>query len=443
MEVKFDIDEQTLKDLEIYPESRFSPSIYSFFNKAKTLGGREGLRYIMRRPLNSYSKLTERRNTIKFFYDTGIRFIVDLNKLDIMETYLNMNVPVWKNNCIDSVYREVMYWMFPTNEHYIIKSGIRYWREFLKYLHEKLKDIDHTHLPGELKESIGYINKFLSRDEITPFIRKWKRLSIYKLAKLDKLLRNKFVDETKKILEIFYDFDAYISISEQAKKSKLVFPEYIDSQTPFVDISSFRHILLEDAVPYDIKIDRSSNVNFLTGPNMAGKSTFLKSVGLMVYLSHLGFPVPAKRMCTSIFNGIISTINLADNMNKGYSHFYSEVRRVKETAVKLQKNKSVFVIFDELFRGTNVKDAYDASLMVIKAFSRINTSAFYVSTHITEIADKIKCLDNVKFSYFDSKLINDEPVYNYKICDGISHERLGMLIVQRENIEQILESVSQ
>ncbi|MBK6527650.1 MAG: hypothetical protein IPG07_20145 [Crocinitomicaceae bacterium] len=69
---------------------------------------------------------------------------------------------------------------------------------------------------------------------------------------------------------------------------------------------------------------------FLTGANMAGKSTLLKSLGLSIYLAHIGFPVPAKKFQTTLYNGIITTINLPDNINKGYSHFYHEVIRKRK-----------------------------------------------------------------------------------------------------------------
>jgi len=183
-------------------------------------------------------------------------------------------------------------------------------------------------------------------------------------------------------------------------------------------------------------------MSFVTGPNMAGKSTFLKSLGLSIYLSHLGFPVPATQMKTTVYNGIISTINLSDNMNRGYSHFYSEVKRIKETALKIKEKGNIFVIFDELFRGTNVKDAYDASLIIIKSFSKITSSTFYISTHITEVASEIETIKNIQFMYFNSELVDNQPIYNYKLLVGVSHERLGMLIVKNENIIEILNSIS-
>lgn len=212
---------------------------------------------------------------------------------------------------------------------------------------------------------------------------------------------------------------------------------------PKLTLTGLFHPFLENAVPYNVAFDQTKNLCFLTGPNMAGKSTFLKSVGLSIYLSHLGFPVPATRMKTTIYNGIISTINLSDNMNRGYSHFYSEVKRVKETALKIKEKRNLFVIFDELFRGTNVKDAYDASLLILKSFAKITNCTFYISTHITEVAEEIKNISSIQFMYFDSELVDDQPIYNYKLLSGVSHERLGMLILKNEKIIDILDSISE
>ena len=172
---------------------------------------------------------------------------------------------------------------------------------------------------------------------------------------------------------------------------------------------------------------------------MSGKSTFLKAFGISVYLAHAGFPVPALIMKTTIFNGIVTTINLADDINKGYSHFYSEVRRVRETALKIKKDKKLVVIFDELFRGTNVKDASEASLMITTAFSKIHTSIFLISTHIVEIAKELKSHQNIFFSCFDTKLQQETLIYDYKLVSGISKESLGLYIVRNEGIVEILE----
>jgi DNA mismatch repair ATPase MutS len=122
---------------------------------------------------------------------------------------------------------------------------------------------------------------------------------------------------------------------------------------------------------------------------MAGKSTFLKTIGILVYVAHLGFPVPAKELRISVFSGLYTTINLSDNLNFGYSHFYSEVRRVKEIVTKFNPDKKIVIIFDELFRGTNVKDAFEASASIISKLAKIKSNLFFISSHILEIADAV------------------------------------------------------
>lgn len=144
-------------------------------------------------------------------------------------------------------------------------------------------------------------------------------------------------------------------------------------------------------------------------------------------------------MKTTIFNDLMTTINLPDNINQGYSHFYSEVKRVKETALKIRKHRKMIVIFDELFRGTNVKDASDASLMITSALSKIRSSLFIVSTHIVEIAEELRKHPNIFFNYFEFQLQNGSPVYSYKLKEGISKERAGLLIVKNERIVELLE----
>ncbi|HEY5408903.1 MAG TPA: DNA mismatch repair protein, partial [Ginsengibacter sp.] len=215
---------------------------------------------------------------------------------------------------------------------------------------------------------------------------------------------------------------------------------YTEAQTVFDVVDGF-HPFLASPVKNSFSFNQESNLCFVTGPNMSGKSTFLKTVGLMIYLSHVGFPVPAKSLKTSILNGLFTTINLTDDMNLGYSHFYSEVKRVKDIALKIKPGGRLLIIFDELFRGTNVKDAYDASLMIISALAKIRNNIFFISTHILEIAETIENKDTIMFRCFGSELINQQPIYDFKLKKGISEERIGLLVIKNENILQILDEI--
>ena len=174
---------------------------------------------------------------------------------------------------------------------------------------------------------------------------------------------------------------------------------------------------------------------------MAGKSTFLKALGISVYLAHIGFPVPAKSMKLSVLSGLCTTINMSDNLSSGYSHFYAEVMRVKDVAERLKTNKNMLVLFDELFRGTNVKDAYDGTLAVVSALAQIRSSFFVVSTHIVEVTKELQKNSNIRFCYFEIQEENGDPVYTYKLHEGVSDVRLGMYIIRKEGLIELINNI--
>ena len=170
---------------------------------------------------------------------------------------------------------------------------------------------------------------------------------------------------------------------------------------------------------------------------MAGKSSLLKSIGLAVYLAHIGFPIPATSLRTTVFNGLMTTINLADAIENGLSHYYSEVMRVKKIASLLVEQKKMFVILDELFKGTNAKDAFDASLLVINAFSAIPNAVFIISSHITELAAELDP-KTISFQYMEHVMVDKKPKFTYRLKNGVATEGIGMYFIEKEGILELL-----
>jgi DNA mismatch repair protein MutS len=188
----------------------------------------------------------------------------------------------------------------------------------------------------------------------------------------------------------------------------------------------------------NLTITPDSNIVFLTGANMAGKSTFMKSLGIAMYLAHMGFPVAAKEMEFSVLDGIYTTINLPDNLGIGASHFYAEVLRIRNIARELSTGKRLFVIFDDLFRGTNVKDAYEATIAITTAFAKKRGSVFVISTHIIEAGEILKEQANISFKYLPTKVNGTIPEYTYTLENGITDDRHGMIIINNEGILELL-----
>ena len=123
---------------------------------------------------------------------------------------------------------------------------------------------------------------------------------------------------------------------------------------------------------------------------------------------------------SNMLNGILSSINTLDSVTLGYSYFYSEVLRVKKAAQFVRDTPRVLLIMDELFKGTNIKDAYDGSLMVIKGLAQNPGCLVVISSHLLELAEDLKPLPTVSFSCFSSTLVDGKPRFDYRIHVRVS-----------------------
>jgi DNA mismatch repair ATPase MutS len=151
--------------------------------------------------------------------------------------------------------------------------------------------------------------------------------------------------------------------------------------------------------------------------------------------------VPANKMELSLFYGMVSNIQVADNIMKGESYFYNEVQRVKNTIIKINNGKKWLVLIDELFKGTNVQDAMRCSTEVIKGLLKIKNSLFILSTHLYEIGDELKGHEKIAFRYFETGVKDEQLSFSYQLKEGISNDRLGYLILKREGVVAMIEKL--
>ena len=435
---QFEIDSQTYKDLGLFDDNR-NGSFLSLFSPTTTKSGNEMLITLLKSPVNDPEILETRRDCFLFFSKNKTELKHSQQQMEMIEYYLASQAPLLPNGFWETINSYILNNPTRKNDNYIIKTGITKILLLLKHLDNVCNAIGTEGVPDYLLHSILTIKNFIARPEISHMVLPDRQPGPDVYRRLDRFFRRDGKQHLDNILEILYEFEAFEAVAKTVGRHKLSFPRYTQSQTSSVSIKGLFHPLIRNAIRNDFQLGNNQNLCVLTGANMSGKSTFLKSFGLAVYLSQAGFPVPAEDMETSIFNGLISTINLSDNIEKGYSHFYSEVRRVKHTARQIKDRKKIVVICDELFRGTNVKEAYDASLLITSAFAKIKSSLFLISTHIVEIGEELKKYENIFFKCFQSKLKGEIAVYNHEIKDGISADRMGLNILKNENIIEILE----
>jgi DNA mismatch repair ATPase MutS len=255
------------------------------------------------------------------------------------------------------------------------------------------------------------------------------------------LFKLRYKNEAHELIDIFSRFDAWYSMAMAVKTYNLKFPDFKDQEQPYFNAEGLYHVLLQAPVAYDLIMNPEENFVFLTGANMAGKSTLIKAVGSSVFLAHIGMGVPAKRMELSLFDGLLSNINVSDNIAKGESYFFNEVQRIKNTIYKINNGQKWLVLIDELFKGTNVQDAMKCSLTVIKGLMKIKNSLFILSTHLYEIGEELKAYSNISFKYFETTVTEEQLEFSYQLKDGISNDRIGYVILKREKVVEMLEKL--
>ena len=438
--MNFDIDKQTLNDLAIFRNNNSRQSIYSLFSHTNTIGGNELLQDMFNKPLIDLVHIKERLEVFSYMEEHNIKISLNRNDYDFVEFYLNKHYHA-KPFSVITGFLKIIHAFNKDNDHYVIQTGIESTLSILDSL-INYADAIKGDLPKKIQE---FRSSILNTFQPTEFV--WLKQLIKKpnrnaadMAKADHFFRQLAYERVKILLDVAYQLDVYQSVILSGKSLGFTFPVVNETNAKGLTIEGLFHPFIANPKSNDIEFSPDKNVCFVTGTNMAGKSSLLKSIGIAIYLSQLGFPVPAKSMVTSGFRGLITTINLADDVEQGHSHFYKEVLRVKYVAEKLNQSKDIFVIFDELFRGTNVKDAYDASLAIIAAFAEVKTCFFLVSTHIVEVAHELSSIENINFRYMETIFEDTNPVNSYKLKEGITEERLGMWIVKNERILEIIKN---
>ncbi|NML22279.1 DNA mismatch repair protein [Pseudoflavitalea sp. G-6-1-2] len=435
------IDKQTLDDLNIFGK-RDNDAVYAIFNRTHTRGGAGILEQLFRYPLANLDAIKSRSSTIRFFLAQQIKFPFRGELLDAAANYLSdtdeRSRMSAQDNTLSRKFNQVI--GADTGNQQLMK-GIASIIEIFILLKQFVDTVNEAALETPYAAEISAVKQVLLQQPFEQLLQEKVPVKIdyEKAADYDRLLRFVHIEDVKKILEAVYMLDVYISVASVAAARGFAFAEPVGSEEHVMEIEGLYHPKLSEPIANDIEMKPNSNIVFLTGANMAGKSTFMKSLGIAVFLAHVGFPVPASRMRFSVCDGLLTTINLPDNLNMGYSHFYTEVLRVKKMAAELEHAKNLFIIFDELFRGTNVKDAYDATVAITSAFASRPNCMFVVSTHIMEAGEKLmeEC-SNIQFVYLPTLMNGDRPVYPRKLQQGITSDRHGMVIIHNEGILDIL-----
>ena len=295
-------------------------------------------------------------------------------------------------------------------------------------------DLSKNNFPNlieEIHEQWNIIQEELNCDSLLRLYYKKRktRLKVKDVFLLDSKLRTKknIIDD---LLLCVFKMDAYIAISNKLNQT-FVLPSF-SSDIIQINLQNHYHPLLKEPKANTLFLHKG--VSVLTGANMAGKSTLLKSIGICVLLAHAGFPVPAKRMECKLIDGILSSINLSDNLQLGDSFYLNEVKRIKKIIDLANSGKSILVFLDEIFRGTNIEESIMLGKRVIDKLRTYKNCIFIISTHFYSLLKDYEKVNDIKFFKMGVVYENDNFSFSYKVENGISNDFLATRIAENEGL---------
>jgi DNA mismatch repair protein MutS len=432
------VSEHTLNELHI-AEKHNEGSIFSFFDKTVSYGGRDLLKAMIRTPKKSLSEILKSQDLIRTISQN-----LNVWQVDVSHAYVAAAENFYNSNIAHTLSQDVFQHWFQTMvfsyrnpaEFNHLQSGLAATLRFLKAMQTTILSVKTFELPDDLGEAFESLSHFLDAPLIrTHLLHNDLNPSRVTTFYLD--LRNQNKKALRAALDMYYKIDALLSIAKTSVESNLCFPEFELQQTCF-EVTEIWHPLINNATRNTFILDDNPGICILTGANTSGKTTFLKSCGMVTYLAHLGWPVPASNVRLSFLDRLFTSIHLTDDITLGYSHFYNEVMRIKDIALALHSGERCFVIIDEMFRGTNPEDAILCSETVLNGFTNFKTSTFIVSTHMIQLIDRYMKSSLICFHCFRTKVVGSNFENTFLLEPGVASEKVGKLILDKVGIDILL-----
>lgn len=241
----------------------------------------------------------------------------------------------------------------------------------------------------------------------------------------------KYVHELKMIARHIATLDVLQNFSEVSVKNNYVQPVF--SKERELDLVDARHPVVEqvmsksDYVPNDCHLDNQSFIYLITGPNMSGKSTYMRQVALISIMAQMGSFVPASKCTLPIFDQIFTRIGAADDLVSGQSTFMVEMMEAKNALTNATKDS--LIIFDEIGRGTSTYDGLSlAQAMIEYVHHEIHAKTLF-STHYHELV-ALEYLDGLKNVHVAAKEYNGELIFMHKVKQGAVENSYGIHVAR-------------
>lgn len=435
------VDAQTLRELELFIAPEGGSSLFEHFKRTLTQGGERRLRQRFEHPLSGLDEILRVQETLCFLADSAESWQPALSgrQEQLIEAYFLSGIEPVSSGWGPALLAQGLIQTLVHRNFAPIEQGcLETWRA-LKDLHGFWRSRRGHEMPALLAAIWDELGSCFAAEQLAPLWRPRGGLGFGEIFRFDRLMREVCLKEVRRLLQLCFELDALNAMARLCSEAGWSFPVF-EAGKPQLEIEGLRHPRLGKAVANNLRLAPERHFMLITGPNMGGKTTLLKACALAVYLAHLGLAVPARRMRLSPFAGLLTSLQNQDNLELGYSYFYSEVRRVRQAAELVHSHGQVLLLFDELFRGTNLQDAFEASLAIIERLSRRREVLCLLSTHLVELVPRIEALPGLQFACFKASHGPKGFSFDYQLHPGVSEHRIGLEILKREGVLELLDS---
>lgn len=437
-------DPTTLKDLSLLGASQ---SVFQLLDHCVTSKGRHTLRQFILQPPASFEELTQVQATIRFIAKEKLELpsTISNGTLVMLEKFFESadHVPQWPSG-IQLLLNKYFQKAFNRNEYTFTQFSISHLADFIKgctNLTSILKG--EPALPLVLKEALTSIQQELDASRLTAaLLQVTPDTSFTEMATLSYEARRDLKSSIHRLIQWFGKLDAWYSIAKAANIQNWKFPTILPSSPIKFKAVGLFHPLLKAPKPYPVSFQAAQNLLVLTGANMSGKTTFMRALGIAAFLAHIGAAVPVIEMEISFLKGIITNMHVEDNIQLGESLFMAEVQRIKHTTYKVISPEPHLILMDELFKGTNVHDAFECTKAVLEGLLLHPHHILVLSTHLYEVAQQFQHEPAIRFAYFETDLsVSGNYRFTYELKQGISNDRIGKQILEKEGVIKLLKGI--
>ena len=245
-----------------------------------------------------------------------------------------------------------------------------------------------------------------------------------------------YTERLQKQAKIISELDCLQSFAEIAQKYNYVKPEFSDNKT--LSLENSRHPVVErvmdynDYVPNDCKLDKDNFIYLITGPNMSGKSTYMRQVAIISIMAQMGAYVPCNKAELPIFDQIFTRIGAADDLVSGKSTFMVEMLEAQKALTYATEDS--LIIFDEIGRGTSTYDGLALAQAMIEYVAQTSHAKTLFSTHYHELTTLDQELPSLKNVHVAANEYQGELIFLHKVKDGAVDDSYGIQVAKLANL---------